>query len=137
MNTSLDQTVGVVITRRVHEHHAAQFEADLREAISTASRQPGWTSAEVLCRPLTATHREYNIPYRFSDDERSRARETSDARRELLARVDALAADTDRQELTGMEADKEARDPQGASPQDCWAARPTSAPTLRLQDQDS
>ncbi len=104
MNTSLDQTVAVVITRRVHEHHAAQFEAVLREAISTASRQPGWTSAEVLCRPLTATHREYNIVYRFNDDERSRAWETSDARRKLPARVDALAVDADRQELTGMEA---------------------------------
>jgi len=104
MTTGVDRTVGVVITRHVREHDAAGFEAGVRKAIRAASKQPGWISVEVLCQPLTATHREYNIVHRFSDEERSRAWETSDARRELLARVDTLAADTDRQELTGMEA---------------------------------
>ncbi|MGO9976705.1 MAG: antibiotic biosynthesis monooxygenase [Solirubrobacteraceae bacterium] len=102
MATSLDQTVGVVITSRVHERHAAEFEAGLHEAVRTASQQPGWISAEVLRRSLTATQ-QHRLPVRPPPDLLARLRELG--RSPGTPRTGRIThRGHDRHQLTGMAA---------------------------------
>ena len=96
--------VCVVVTRRVPEAQAPAFEALLHELITAAARQPGHVSAEVLQGPGAPGARDYHIVYRFTDTPALRRWERCDIRRALLARLDAIAADRHRSELTGLEA---------------------------------
>jgi antibiotic biosynthesis monooxygenase (ABM) superfamily enzyme len=100
----LGESVGVVVTRRVPPSEWAAFEAGLRELVRVASRQPGHLSAEVLRGPAGPGGREYHIVYRFADEASLRAWDASPERRTLLSRIEPLAADAGRRELTGLEA---------------------------------
>ena len=94
--------VSVVVNRRVRVADAPAFEAGLRVLIETASRQPGQLSAEVLLGPSIADARDYYVIYRFADEHSLRSWEDSPTRHELLARLDTIAPDRRRRELTGL-----------------------------------
>ena len=96
--------VCVVVTRRIAAAQAPTFEALLNELIAAAARQPGHMSAEVLRGPGASGDHEYHIVYRFTDTSALRQWERSDIRRTLLKRLDAIATDRRRSELTGLEA---------------------------------
>lgn len=98
------ESVGVVVTRRVPESSAGAFEAALRELMQVASRQRGHLAGEVLRGPARLGGRDYHIVYRFADEASLRAWEVSPKRRALLARIEPLAEDAGRRELTGLEA---------------------------------
>lgn len=98
------QSVAVVLTRRVRPEHVPVFEAGLRELIGIAAGQPGHLDAEVLRGAGSGGSREYHVVYRFADEASLRAWEATPQRQKAVARVDRLAADAGRRELTGMEA---------------------------------
>lgn len=54
--------------------------------------------------PSRSGWRDYHVIYRFADAQSLRAWEESPERRELLARLEPLAVDAGRHELTGLEA---------------------------------
>lgn len=99
-----EQTVAVVLTRRVSTTHAAAFEAGLRELIAVAAAQPGQLHAEVLRGSHLAGARDYHVVYRFADEPSLRAWEATPLRNRLVAELDKLAAYAGRRELTGIEA---------------------------------
>lgn len=96
--------VAIVLTRSVRHEHARVFEAGLRELISAAATQPGHLHAEVLRGARVDGSQDYHIVYRFADQPSLRSWEATPERNTLAARLDALATDAGRHELTGMEA---------------------------------
>ena len=104
MTAAVDNTIGVVVTRRVPLANEAAFEALLRQLIQVASTQPGWVASDVLRGAVHNGEREYFIVYRFADEARLRAWDMSPERRALVARIDPLTVGERRRELTGLEA---------------------------------
>jgi antibiotic biosynthesis monooxygenase (ABM) superfamily enzyme len=98
------QAVAIVLTRRVRNEHARAFQAGLRELIKAAETQPGHLHAEVLRGGRLAGSQDYHIVYRFKDEQSLHAWEVTPQRNTLVARLNALATDAGRQELTGLEA---------------------------------
>ena len=99
-----ERSVAIVLTRRVAIRNVEAFETSLRELIAAGARQPGQVDAQVLRGSRGPRSQDYHIVYRFTDQAKLSAWEASAERRALLARVEALAADTGRRQLTGMEA---------------------------------
>ena len=100
----MDHSIGVVVSRRVPLVQVEAFEGALRELIGVAADQPGHVAGEVLKGPPGPGSQDYHIVYRFADDASLGAWEAVPARQALVARIDQLAADTGRRELTGLEA---------------------------------
>lgn len=100
----MDRSVGVVVSRRIRPGQEEAFEDALRELMGIAASQPGHLAGEVLRGPVGPSGRECHIVYRFTDDASLRAWEAMPARRALVERINYLAADAGRRELTGLEA---------------------------------
>jgi antibiotic biosynthesis monooxygenase (ABM) superfamily enzyme len=99
-----DEQIGVIVSRRVPVPQQAMFEALLRELMRLAAQQPGHLAGDVVKGPLGPAGRDYHIIYRFADEASLRAWDNSPQRRALTARIEPLALDAGRRELTGMEA---------------------------------
>lgn len=104
MTALADQAIGVVVSRRVPIAKVAAFEAALGELKQISSKQSGEIACDVLRGTVTSGARDYFIAYRFADEMRLRAWESSPERRALVERIDALAIGGRRRELTGLEA---------------------------------
>jgi uncharacterized protein len=104
MTALTDQAIGVVVSRRVPMANVEAFETALGELKQTSSKQPGQIACDVLRGTVTRGVRDYFIAYRFADEMRLRAWESSPERRTLVERIDALTVGGHRHELTGLEA---------------------------------
>lgn len=104
MTAPTDQAIGVVVSRRVPMANVAAFETALGELKQIAAEQPGQIACDVLRGTVTRGVRDYFIAYRFADEARLRAWESSPERRTLVARIDTLTTGGRRRELTGLEA---------------------------------
>jgi antibiotic biosynthesis monooxygenase (ABM) superfamily enzyme len=104
LNPDGNGSVAVVLTRSVRHERAEMFESGLRELISAATTQPGQLDAEVLRGARIDGSQDYHIVYRFADRPSLQSWEATPERKTLVARLDALATDAGRHELTGMEA---------------------------------
>src|SRR6266568_6513560 len=104
MTALTDQAIGVVVSRSVPMANVEAFETALGELKQISSKQPGQIACDVLRRTLTRGVRDYFIAYRFADEMRLRAWESSPERRTLVERIDALTIGGRRHELTGLEA---------------------------------
>ena len=104
MTAFTDQAIGVVVSRRVLMANVAAFETALGELKQISSKQPGQIACDVLRGTVTRGARDYFIAYRFADEMRLRAWESSPERRTLVERIDALTTGGRRHELTGLEA---------------------------------
>jgi antibiotic biosynthesis monooxygenase (ABM) superfamily enzyme len=104
MTALTDETVGVIVARRVPAANVEVFETALRELMQIASKQPGQVAGDVLRGAARGGEREYFIVYRFADEARLRAWEASPERRALVGRIDPLTIGGRRHELTGLEA---------------------------------
>jgi antibiotic biosynthesis monooxygenase (ABM) superfamily enzyme len=101
---SADQSVAVVLTRRVAVENFVAFEAILHELLQIAIQAPGHLGGDVLRGAITGGVRVYHVVYRFADATSLAAWEMSKPRTELAAKANALAMGATRQELSGMEA---------------------------------
>jgi antibiotic biosynthesis monooxygenase (ABM) superfamily enzyme len=110
--------IGVVVTARVQQAQAAEFEHGLNELMRAAAMQGGRVSADVLRGSTGPGGRDYHVVYRFADEAGLRAWEASAERPALLARIQPLFAEAGRHELTGMEAWFDL--PRGAPPPARW-----------------
>lgn len=78
-----DALVTVVLTHRVPEEWADEFQAWQKEILAAESRFPGFRGAEVF-RPVEGLQDEWTVCYRFDTAEHLDAWLTSDARKQLL-----------------------------------------------------
>ncbi|WP_158019133.1 antibiotic biosynthesis monooxygenase [Mycobacterium basiliense] len=78
-----DALVTVVVTHRVPEEKAEEFQAWQREITAAESKFPGFRGAEVF-RPVRGLQDEWTICYRFANAESLDAWLTSDARKQFL-----------------------------------------------------
>jgi len=99
-----DQAIGVVVSRRLPMVNVEAFETALGELRQISSKQPGQIACDVLRGTVTRYVRDYFMAYRFADEMRLRAWESSPEPRTLVERIDALTIGGRRHELTGLEA---------------------------------
>jgi antibiotic biosynthesis monooxygenase (ABM) superfamily enzyme len=98
-----NESVTVVVSRRVKSGCEAAYEAWLNRLIEAASTMRGYLGAKVQ-RPPPGDGLTYTSVFRFDSVETLRAFETSDVRRRALAEVAALVeADAVWSQLTGLE----------------------------------
>lgn len=98
-----DESVTVVVTRRVRDGCESAYEAWLDRLILEASALPGHLGARVI-RPSAAAPRVYTSVFRFDSVEHLRAFELSELRASALADVAMLVeADAVWSRLTGLE----------------------------------
>ena len=88
MTVLTDQAIGVVVSRRVPMANVEAFETALGELKQVSSKQPGQLACDVLRGTVTRGVRDYFIAYRFADEMRLRAWESS-----LECRPDHLTFD--------------------------------------------
>ncbi len=82
--------VTVVLTRRVKPGREAEFEAWLEGITHAAMQFEGHLGVEIV-RPTDHRHPEYGLIFRFASYEQLRKWETSEVRREWLARAHEMA----------------------------------------------
>jgi len=81
MTALTDQACGVVVSRRVPMVNVEAFETALGELKQIASKQSGQIACDVLRGTMTRGVRDYFIAYRFADEMRMHAWESSPERR--------------------------------------------------------
>lgn len=98
-----DQSVTVVVARRVRPGAEPQFEEWVSQAVAAASRFPGHQGA-TLQRPDAASGPDHVLVFRFATLADLRRWEASDERRELLERAATFSeGDPSVRLLTGIE----------------------------------
>jgi antibiotic biosynthesis monooxygenase (ABM) superfamily enzyme len=68
-----DDSIAVVVSRRVPAANLEAFETALRELMQAAAKQPGQVAGDVLRGAVRGGEREYFIVYSFADERRLRA----------------------------------------------------------------
>jgi uncharacterized protein len=102
-NSSDNEPVTVVVSRRVKPGREADYEAWLDRLIQSAASMPGYVGAKMQ-RPRPGEAPLYTSVFRFSSVETLRGFETSELRRRALAEVTELVeADAVWSRLTGLE----------------------------------
>lgn len=89
----------VVVSRRVRKGKEAEFEALSSQMTERAAQFPGYLGA-TLFRPASPEDPEYRIVFKFRDQETLAAWEQSEARAELLERIENLLVQPSEREVT-------------------------------------
>jgi len=84
-----EETITVVISRRVIKGQEDRFEKLSTEMTHRASRYPGYLGAD-LFRPASANDPEYRIIFKFADEQALSAWQSSTERAEILEQIEPL-----------------------------------------------
>jgi antibiotic biosynthesis monooxygenase (ABM) superfamily enzyme len=100
----MNESVTVLVTRRVRPGQEEAFTAWLRELADVAKHYSGHQGVTVIPPPAGADDREYVIVFRFDSQAHLRVWQESDERRVMLERSKSMAEEpTLERQLTGLE----------------------------------